>query len=117
MDAGNLMKPMLARGELRVVGATTLDEYRTGVEKDPALERRFSPVFVDEPSVLDTIGILRGIKERYEVHHKVRITDAALVAAAQLSHRYITGRFLPDKAIDLVDEAAAAMRMDHRLAT
>ena len=112
MDAGNLMKPMLARGELRVVGATTLDEYRTGVEKDPALERRFSPVYVDEPSVIETIGILRGLKERYEVHHKVRITDSALVGAAQLSHRYISDRFLPDKAIDLVDEAAATLRME-----
>jgi ATP-dependent Clp protease ATP-binding subunit ClpB len=111
IDAGNLMKPLLARGELRVVGATTLDEYRSGIEKDPALERRFSPVFVDEPDVVETIGILRGLKERYEVHHKVRITDTALVAAAQLSHRYITDRQLPDKAIDLVDEAAATIRM------
>jgi ATP-dependent Clp protease ATP-binding subunit ClpB len=111
MDAGNLMKPMLARGELRVVGATTLDEYRTGIEKDAALERRFSPVFVDEPTVVESIGILRGLKERYEVHHKVRITDTALVAAATLSSRYITDRFLPDKAIDLVDEAAATLRM------
>jgi ATP-dependent Clp protease ATP-binding subunit ClpB len=111
MDAGNLMKPMLARGELRVVGATTLDEYRTGIEKDPALERRFSPVFVGEPSVPDTIGILRGLKERYEAHHKIRITDSALVAAATLSHRYISDRQLPDKAIDLMDEAAAVLRM------
>ncbi len=111
MDAGNLMKPMLARGELRVVGATTLDEYRTGIEKDPALERRFSPVFVGEPSVPDTIGILRGLKERYEAHHKIRITDSALVAAATLSHRYIADRQLPDKAIDLMDEAAATLRM------
>ncbi|MCZ4496290.1 MAG: clpB, partial [Thermoleophilia bacterium] len=112
MDAGNLMKPMLARGELRVVGATTLDEYRTGIEKDPALERRFSPVFVGEPSVPDTIGILRGLKERYEAHHKIRITDGALVAAAQLSHRYIADRQLPDKAIDLMDEAASMLRME-----
>ncbi|MBC7461830.1 MAG: ATP-dependent chaperone ClpB [Thermoleophilia bacterium] len=112
MDAGNLMKPMLARGELHVVGATTLDEYRTGIEKDPALERRFSPVFVAEPSVADTIGILRGLKERYEAHHKVRITDSAIVAAAQLSHRYIADRQLPDKAIDLIDEAAATLRME-----
>jgi ATP-dependent Clp protease ATP-binding subunit ClpB len=111
MDAGNLMKPMLARGELRVVGATTLDEYRTGIEKDPALERRFSPVFVGEPSVPDTIGILRGLKERYEAHHKIRITDSALVAAATLSDRYISDRQLPDKAIDLMDEAAATLRM------
>src|SRR5213075_2746056 len=105
MDAGNMLKPMLARGELRMVGATTLDEYREHIEKDPALERRFQPVFVGEPSVEDTIGILRGLKERYEAHHRVRITDAALVAAATLSHRYISDRFLPDKAIDLIDEA------------
>ena len=111
MDAGNLMKPLLARGELRVVGATTLDEYRTGIEKDPALERRFSPVFVDEPGVEDTVGILRGLKERYEAHHKIRITDSALVAASTLSHRYISDRQLPDKAIDLMDEAAATLRM------
>jgi ATP-dependent Clp protease ATP-binding subunit ClpB len=111
MDAGNMLKPMLARGELRTIGATTLDEYRTGIEKDPALERRFSPVYAGEPSVEETIGILRGLKERYEVHHKVRITDSALVAAAQLSHRYIADRFLPDKAIDLVDEAASSLRM------
>ncbi|PZM97291.1 MAG: ATP-dependent chaperone ClpB [Actinobacteria bacterium] len=112
MDAGNMLKPMLARGELRMVGATTLDEYREHIEKDPALERRFQPVFVGEPSVEDTIGILRGLKERYEVHHGVRITDAALVAAATLSDRYITDRFLPDKAIDLVDEAASRLRME-----
>src|SRR5262249_21829871 len=112
MDAGNMLKPMLARGELRMVGATTLDEYREHIEKDPALERRFQPVFVGEPSVEDTIGILRGLKERYEVHHGVRITDAALVAAAALSDRYITDRFLPDKAIDLVDESASRLRME-----
>src|SRR3954465_5272829 len=107
MDAGNMIKPMLARGELRMVGATTLDEYREHIEKDPALERRFQQVFVGEPSVEDTIGILRGLKERYEVHHGVRITDGAIVAAATLSDRYVTARFLPDKAIDLVDEAAS----------
>ncbi|GIJ66144.1 ATP-dependent chaperone ClpB [Virgisporangium ochraceum] len=112
MDAGNMLKPMLARGELRMVGATTLDEYREHIEKDPALERRFQPVFVGEPSVEDTIGILRGLKERYEVHHGVRITDAAIVAAAALSDRYIADRFLPDKAIDLVDEAASRLRME-----
>jgi ATP-dependent Clp protease ATP-binding subunit ClpB len=112
MDAGNMIKPMLARGELRMVGATTLDEYRERIEKDPALERRFQQVLVGEPSVGDTIGILRGLKERYEVHHGVRITDAALVAAATLSDRYITARFLPDKAIDLVDEAASRLRME-----
>jgi len=112
MDAGNMLKPMLARGELRMVGATTLDEYREHIEKDPALERRFQPVFVGEPSIEDTIGILRGLKERYEVHHGVRITDAALVAAAALSDRYIADRFLPDKAIDLVDEAASRLRME-----
>ncbi len=112
MDAGNMIKPMLARGELRLVGATTLDEYRQRIEKDPALERRFQQVFVGEPSVEDTVGILRGLKERYEVHHGVRITDAALVAAASLSDRYITARFLPDKAIDLVDEAASRLRME-----
>jgi ATP-dependent Clp protease ATP-binding subunit ClpB len=112
MDAGNMIKPMLARGELRMVGATTLDEYRKHIEKDPALERRFQQVLVGEPSVEDTIGILRGLKERYEVHHGVRITDAALVAAAALSDRYITARFLPDKAIDLVDEAASRLRME-----
>jgi ATP-dependent Clp protease ATP-binding subunit ClpB len=107
-----MLKPMLARGELRMVGATTLDEYRQRIEKDPALERRFQPVLVGEPSVEDTIGILRGLKERYEVHHGVRITDAALVAAATLSDRYVTARFLPDKAIDLVDEAASRLRME-----
>ncbi|GAA4463472.1 ATP-dependent chaperone ClpB [Phytohabitans houttuyneae] len=112
MDAGNMLKPMLARGELRMVGATTLDEYRENIEKDPALERRFQPVFVGEPTIEDTIGILRGLKERYEVHHGVRITDAALVAAASLSDRYITDRFLPDKAIDLVDESASRLRME-----
>jgi ATP-dependent Clp protease ATP-binding subunit ClpB len=112
MDAGNMLKPMLARGELRAVGATTLDEYRKHIEKDPALERRFQPVFVDEPSVEDTISILRGLKERYEGHHKVRITDSALVAAAIMSQRYIADRFLPDKAIDLVDEAASRLRME-----
>jgi ATP-dependent Clp protease ATP-binding subunit ClpB len=112
MDAGNLLKPMLARGELHCIGATTLDEYRKNIEKDAALERRFQPVVVDQPSVEDTISILRGLKERYEVHHGVRIKDAALVAAAVLSNRYITGRFLPDKAIDLVDEAAARLRTE-----
>jgi ATP-dependent Clp protease ATP-binding subunit ClpB len=112
MDAGNMLKPMLARGELRLIGATTLDEYRESIEKDPALERRFQPVMVGEPSVEDTIAILRGLKGRYEAHHKVEITDAALVAAAALSHRYITARFLPDKAIDLVDEAASRLRME-----
>ncbi|SFF56483.1 ATP-dependent chaperone ClpB [Blastococcus tunisiensis] len=112
MDAGNMIKPMLARGELRMVGATTLDEFREHIEKDPALERRFQQVFVGEPSVEDTIGILRGLKERYEVHHGVRITDTAIVAAATLSDRYVTARFLPDKAIDLVDEAASRLRME-----
>ncbi|HTO26297.1 MAG TPA: AAA family ATPase, partial [Gaiellaceae bacterium] len=112
VDAANLLKPMLARGELRCVGATTLDEYRKHIEKDAALERRFQPVFVGEPSVADTIAILRGLKERYEAHHGVRIRDAALVAAAVLSHRYIADRFLPDKAIDLVDEAASRLRME-----
>src|SRR5690348_1757919 len=112
MDAGNMLKPMLARGELRMVGATTLDEYREHIEKDPALERRFQQVFIGEPSVGDTIGILRGLKSRYEAHHKVAIADAALVAAATLSNRYITGRQLPDKAIDLVDEAASRLRME-----
>jgi len=112
MDAGNMLKPMLARGELRMVGATTLDEYRERIEKDAALERRFQQVYVGEPSVEDTIAILRGLKERYEAHHKVQISDAALVAAATLSHRYITGRQLPDKAIDLVDEAASRLRME-----
>ncbi|MEO9322652.1 ATP-dependent chaperone ClpB [Nocardioides sp. C4-1] len=112
MDAGNMLKPMLARGELHMIGATTLDEYRERVEKDPALERRFQQVFVGEPSVEDTIQILRGIREKYEAHHKVRITDAALVAAATLSDRYITGRQLPDKAIDLVDEASSRLKME-----
>jgi ATP-dependent Clp protease ATP-binding subunit ClpB len=112
VDAGNMLKPMLARGELRAVGATTLDEYRKHIEKDPALERRFQPVFVGEPTVQDTIAILRGLKERYQVHHGVRIQDSALVAAATLSHRYIADRFLPDKAIDLVDEAASRIRME-----
>ncbi len=112
VDAANLLKPMLARGELRCIGATTLDEYRKHIEKDAALERRFAPVFVGEPSVEDTIAILRGLKERYEAHHGVRIRDAALVAAAVLSHRYIADRFLPDKAIDLVDEAASRLRME-----
>lgn len=112
VDAANMLKPALARGDLRAVGATTIDEYRKHVEKDPALERRFQPVLVDEPSVEDTISILRGLKERYEVHHGVRITDGAIVAAAQLSHRYISDRFLPDKAIDLVDEAASKLRIE-----
>jgi ATP-dependent Clp protease ATP-binding subunit ClpB len=112
VDAANLLKPMLARGELRAVGATTLDEYRKHIEKDAALERRFQPVYVGEPTVQDTIAILRGLKERYQVHHKVRIQDSALVAAATLSHRYIADRFLPDKAIDLVDEAASRIRME-----
>jgi ATP-dependent Clp protease ATP-binding subunit ClpB len=112
MDASNLLKPMLARGELHTIGATTLDEYRKHIEKDAALERRFQPVFVDQPSVEDTVSILRGLRERYEVHHGVRITDSALVAAATLSNRYITDRFLPDKAIDLVDEAASRLRME-----
>ncbi len=111
-DAANIMKPQLARGELRAIGATTLDEYRKRIEKDPALERRFQPVYVSEPGVEATIAILRGLKERYEVHHGVRIQDAALVAAATLSHRYITDRFLPDKAIDLIDEAASRLRME-----
>jgi len=112
MDAGNMLKPLLARGELRVVGATTLDEYRQHVEKDPALERRFQPVYVGEPSVESTIAILRGLKERYEAHHGVRITDDAIIAAATLSHRYIGDRFLPDKAIDLLDEAASRLRIE-----
>ena len=111
MDASNLLKPALARGELHCVGATTLDEYRKYVEKDAALARRFQPVFVNEPTVEDTISILRGLKEKYEVHHGVRITDAAIVAAATLSNRYITDRFLPDKAIDLMDEAGSRLRM------
>ncbi|MBW7884409.1 MAG: ATP-dependent chaperone ClpB [Caldilineaceae bacterium] len=111
MDAANMLKPMLARGELHAIGATTLDEYRKHIEKDAALERRFQPVFVDQPSVEDSISILRGLKERYELHHGVRITDGAVIAAATLSHRYITDRFLPDKAIDLIDEAASRLRM------
>jgi ATP-dependent Clp protease ATP-binding subunit ClpB len=110
MDASNMLKPMLARGKLRLIGATTLDEYRKHIEKDAALERRFQPVLVDQPSVEDTISILRGLKERYETHHGVRITDSAIVAAAVLSDRYISDRFLPDKAIDLIDEAAARLR-------
>ena len=112
MDAGNLLKPMLARGELRTIGATTINEYRKYIEKDPALERRFQPVMVDEPSVEDTISILRGLKEKYEVHHGIRILDSALIQAARLSDRYITDRFLPDKAIDLIDEAASALRIE-----
>ncbi len=112
MDASNMLKPALARGELHCVGATTLDEYQKHIEKDAALARRFQPVFVSEPTVEDTISILRGIKEKYEVHHGVRITDGAIVAAATLSNRYITDRFLPDKAIDLMDEAAARLRME-----
>ena len=112
MDAGNLLKPMLARGELHCIGATTLNEYRQYIEKDAALERRFQPVMVDEPTVEDTISILRGLKERYEVFHGVKIQDQALIAAATLSHRYISDRFLPDKAIDLVDEACAMIRTE-----
>src|SRR5438309_733653 len=112
VDAANMLKPMLARGELRCVGATTLDEYRKHIEKDAALERRFQPVFVGEPSVADTIAILRGLKERYEIHHGVRIKDTALVAAAVLSGRYVTGRYQPDKAIDLIDEAASKLKME-----
>jgi ATP-dependent Clp protease ATP-binding subunit ClpB len=112
MDASNLLKPALARGELRAVGATTLNEYQKYIEKDAALERRFQPVFVGEPSVEDTIAILRGLKERYEVHHGVKIQDSAIVAAATLSDRYISDRFLPDKAIDLVDEAASRLRIE-----
>ena len=111
IDASNMLKPALARGELRAIGATTLNEYRKYIEKDAALERRFQPVFVGEPTVEDTIAILRGLKERYEVHHGVRIKDSAIVAAATLSHRYISDRFLPDKAIDLIDEAAASLRI------
>src|SRR6201985_2950614 len=111
MDASNILKPALARGELRAIGATTLNEYKKYIEKDPALERRFQPVLVSEPTVEDTIAILRGLKERYEVHHGVRIKDAAIIAAATLSHRYISAPFLPDKAIDLIDEAAASLRM------
>src|SRR5204863_1113307 len=112
MDASNMLKPALARGELHAIGATTLDEYRKYIEKDAALERRFQPVYVGEPSVEDTISILRGLKERYEVHHRVTILDSSLVAAAILSNRYIADRFLPDKAIDLVDEAASKLRME-----
>lgn len=112
VDASNMLKPSLARGSLRVIGATTIDEYRKYIEKDAALERRFQPVFVNEPSIEDTIAILRGIKEKYEVHHGINITDDALVAAAKLSSRYITDRFLPDKAIDLVDEATSALRIE-----
>ena len=112
MDASNMLKPMLARGELHLIGATTLNEYHKYIEKDTALERRFQPVIVEEPSVEDTISILRGLKERYEVHHGVRITDAAVLAAATLSQRYISDRFLPDKAIDLIDEAAARLRTE-----
>ena len=112
MDAGNMLKPMLARGELYCIGATTLDEYRMYIEKDPALERRFQQVVVREPSVEDTVSILRGLKERYELHHGVRIHDRAIVAAATLSDRYITERFLPDKAIDLIDEASAMIRTE-----
>src|SRR5437667_5406750 len=111
-DSVHIMQPQLARGELLAIGATTLDEYRKHIEKDPALERRFQPVFISEPTVEATIAILRGLKERYEVHHGVRIQDAALVAAATLSHRYITDRFLPDKAIDLIDEAASRLRIE-----
>jgi ATP-dependent Clp protease ATP-binding subunit ClpB len=112
MDAANILKPALARGELRCIGATTLDEYQKYIEKDAALERRFQKVLIEEPNVEDTITILRGIKERYEVHHGVRITDGALIAAAQLSHRYIADRFLPDKAIDLIDESASKLRIE-----
>ena len=112
MDASNLLKPMLARGELHTIGATTLDEYRKHIEKDAALERRFQPVVVEPPTVDQTVSILRGLRERYENHHGVRITDSALVAAATLSDRYITERFLPDKAIDLVDESASRLRME-----
>src|SRR5208337_1009472 len=112
VDASNMLKPALARGELKCIGATTIGEYRKHIEKDPAFERRFQPILVKEPSVEDTISILRGLKERYEVHHGVKIKDSALVAAAVLSHRYITERFLPDKAIDLIDEAAARLRME-----
>jgi ATP-dependent Clp protease ATP-binding subunit ClpB len=111
MDAANILKPALARGELRAIGATTLNEYQKYFEKDKALERRFQKVMVQEPSVEDTISILRGLKERYENHHKVTIKDEAIIAAAELSNRYITNRFLPDKAIDLIDEAAAKLRL------
>ena len=112
VDASNLLKPQLARGELHAIGATTLDEYRKHIEKDAALERRFQPVMVGEPSVEDTVAILRGLKERYEVHHGVRIQDGALVAAAALSDRYISDRFLPDKAVDLIDEAASRLKIE-----
>src|SRR5690349_3126682 len=112
VDAANMLKPALARGDLRAIGATTIDEYRKHIEKDPALERRFQPVLIEEPGIEETVSILRGLKERYEVHHGVRITDGAIVAAAQLSHRYISDRFLPDKAIDLVDEAASKLRIE-----
>jgi len=112
MDAANILKPALARGELRCIGATTLDEYRKHIEKDAALERRFQTVIVDQPSVEDTVSILRGLKEKYEIHHGVRIKDAALVAAAELSNRYIADRFLPDKAIDLIDEASSRLRLE-----
>jgi ATP-dependent Clp protease ATP-binding subunit ClpB len=112
MDAANILKPALSRGELHCIGATTLDEFQKHIEKDAALERRFQKVYIDQPSVEDTISILRGLKEKYEVHHGVRITDAAIVAAAELSHRYITDRFLPDKAIDLIDESASKLRIE-----
>jgi ATP-dependent Clp protease ATP-binding subunit ClpB len=112
MDASNLLKPALARGDLRCIGATTLDEYRKYIEKDAALERRFQPVLITEPDIEDTISILRGLKEKYEIHHGVRITDSAIIAAAQLSDRYIPDRFLPDKAIDLIDEAASKLRIE-----
>src|SRR5690606_3232606 len=111
IDASNILKPALARGEIQCIGATTLDEYRKHVEKDPALERRFQPVMVDEPSVEETIKILEGLRDRYEAHHRVKITDEALEAAARLSDRYVTDRFLPDKAIDLIDEAASKVRL------
>ena len=112
MDAGNMLKPALARGELHCIGATTLDEYRENIEKDGALERRFQKVFIDEPNVDDTIAILRGLKERYEVHHNVQITDPAIISAANLAQRYITDRQLPDKAIDLIDEAASRISIE-----
>ena len=112
IDAANILKPALARGELQCIGATTLDEYRKHIEKDAALERRFQPILVEQPTVEDTISILRGLKERFEVHHGVRITDSAIVAAATLSHRYIADRFLPDKAIDLIDECASKLRIE-----
>src|SRR5213079_1143875 len=113
IDAANMLKPMLARGELRTIGATTLDEYKKHIEKDAALERRFQPIYVGQPSVEDTIAILRGLKQRYETHHGVRITDSAIVSAAVLSDRYIQDRFLPDKAIDLIDEAASRLRIEN----